>query len=89
MIMEKKELIRYIESIKFEISQSDRKSYLISTRLNRLFLLLKEYSDVNGNDKLREYAMENVVDMGRGYGKDASYEKDKMIGILNGIIGLL
>lgn len=86
--MEKAELVQYIEGIKAEILQSSRKSYIISTRLNRLYLLLKKYSDINGNSKLREYAI-NVADMGHGYGKDTSYDKDKMVNILDQTLELL
>lgn len=86
--MEKAELVQYIDGIKAEISQSSRKSYIISTRLNRLYLLLKKYSDINENSKLKEYAI-NVADMGHGYGKDGSYDKDKMVKILNQILELL
>lgn len=87
--MEKAELIDYIEKIKVEISQNDTKTYLINTRLKRLFLLLKAYSDRIVNDKLREYAIAHIIDMGGGYGDTNLYEKEAMIEILNKVIVLL
>lgn len=87
--MGKNELIQYMENTKSEIMRSNKMSYVISTRINRMFLLLRNYSDTNSKNDLREYVAAHISDTTHGYGQDTSFEKGKMIAIIDRALELL
>lgn len=88
--MTKNQLLDYLEKLTKTLEQSERKNYIVTTRLTRTILLLQQYNISLNNDilGLKINELDNCNKTGR-YGSGGAFEKDDCIEILKQICQIL
>lgn len=88
--MTREEVLGYLEKLMETLVQSDRKNYIVSTRMTRTILLLQQYNKSLNDDtlgsKLNDLEKFNKM---VGYGSGVAFKKNDCIEILKQICQIL
>ena len=88
--MYKEDLLSEIEKLEKEIAISEKKTYIINTRVKRLLLFLKDY-----NSKIQSEELSDLIDElslcgeSRGYVYGGVFDKQQYYSLLDNIKNLL
>ena len=88
--MYKAELLNEIEKLIEEINVSNKKTYIINSRIKRLIIFLRKYNDevqYNGLvDLIQKLALHDSTG---GYGETGGYDKQQYLNLLKDIKDIL
>lgn len=88
--MYKEDLINEIEKLEKELNVSDKKTYIINSRANRLILFLKEYSSEVKCNGLADLIEKLALCENTGvYGAGGFFDKDRYLDLLKDIKEIL
>ncbi len=88
--MTKTEILNYIEKLMERLETAERKNYVISTSLNRMELLLKQYN-TKFEDSVLDMKIEELGKSGEsdGYGGGQFFQKDKYCKLMKEIYDIV
>lgn len=88
--MTKNDMMDYLIKLKDTIEQSERKTYIVSTRLIRTVLLLQQYNTLLKNDALRLKICElDNYSKKNDYGNNVVFQKEIYLKILGEIFQII